>query len=230
MNVEDLYQVHSPYQNISAMDLIDRQLTPEQKKSLKGSIVIIGSTSLGYFDHFPSPFNPEAPGAELNCTILDNALNGDFMQPLGRGWTALVLIVMIFLPLPLLGLAPAIGAGVTVAVFAFWYAVVSWQFGRGVRVDFIAPGVALLSSFLAQTVHRVFAEARKAKQTKELWSRFVSKEVVEDLVKNPDKAQLGGEKREMTILFLDIAHFTNISEKMSPDELIDFLNKYPDGA
>lgn len=229
MNVEDLYQVHSPYQTISAMDVISGELTAEQKRSLKGSLVIVGSTSLGYFDHFPSPFNPEAPGPEIHCTTLDDALNGDFMQPLGRGWTALVLILMIFLPLPLLGLPPAIGAGVTVAVFAAWYAIVSWQFDRGVRVDFIAPSVALLSSFLVQTVHRVFAEARKAKQTKELWSRFVSKEVVEDLVKNPDKAQLGGEKREMTILFLDIAHFTNISEKMSPDQLIVFLNKYLTG-
>jgi adenylate cyclase len=229
MNVEDLYQVHSPYQTISAMDLISGELTADQKKSLKGSIVIIGSTSLGYYDHFPSPFNPESPGSEIHCTTIDNALNGDFMQPMGRGWTALVLILMIVLPLPLLGLAPTIGAGVTVAVFTLWYAFVSWQFERGIRVDLIAPSVALLSSFLAQTVHRVFAEARKAKQTKELWSRFVSKEVVEDLVKNPDKAQLGGEKREMTILFLDIAHFTNISEKMSPDQLIVFLNKYLTG-
>jgi adenylate cyclase len=131
--------------------------------------------------------------------------------------------------MPLLTFPPLTGAGVTAGVFFGWYAFVSWMFVRGVRVDFVAPSVALAVSFVVQTVHRVFAEAAKAKQTKELWSRFVSKEVVDDLVKNPDRAKLGGVKRDMTILFLDIAHFTNISEKMTPDQLIVFLNKYLTG-
>ena len=230
VQVENLFQVNAPYQPISAMDVVTGELSPAQKKSLKGSIAVIGSTSLGYFDHYPTPFTSEAPAVEIHLATMDNALNHDFMGLLGGDWSrvviALVLLVMIWLPLPLLGFPPLIGAGVTIGVFAAWWIFVSWQFVSGVRVDFVSPSVALLSSFVFQTVHRVFAEAQKAKQTKDMWSRFVSKEVVDDLIKNPDRAKLGGEKREMTILFLDIAHFTNISEKMTPDQLIIFLNKY----
>ncbi|MBI3554194.1 MAG: adenylate/guanylate cyclase domain-containing protein [Elusimicrobia bacterium] len=226
VKVEDLFQVRSPYQTISVLDLLNGELTAEQKRTLKGSLVIVGSTTLGYFDHYPSPFNPESPGAEFHCNVIDNALHHDFLQLLGREWIVLILLLVIWMPLLLHGFPPVVGAGVTVAICAAWYAFVEYEFGRGVRVDFIAPEVALLASFLAQNVHRVFAEARKAKETKEMWSRFVSKEVVEDLVKNPDRVKLGGVKRDMTILFLDIAHFTNISEKMTADQLIVFLNKY----
>ena len=59
-----------------------------------------------------------------------------------------------------------------------------------------------------------------------MFGQYVPPEVVDILVKNPERLKLGGEKRDMTMFFLDIAHFTTISEKMSPEALIQFLNHY----
>jgi adenylate cyclase len=74
--------------------------------------------------------------------------------------------------------------------------------------------------------HRALAEGEEKRQIKGLFGQFVAPEVVADLAADPSKVKLGGEKRELTIFFLDIAHFTNISEKMDAEELIKFLNRY----
>src|SRR5207253_10592169 len=113
VKVEDLFQVRSPYQTISVLDLLDGDLTPDQRRSLKGSLVLVGSTALGYFDHYPSPFNPEAPGVEFHCNVLDDALHGDFLSQFGRQWILLTLLLVIWLPMLLQGFAPMVGAAVT---------------------------------------------------------------------------------------------------------------------
>ena len=224
--VANLDDVISPYRTISFMDLLSGRLSGEQKRVLKGSLVLVGSTSLGYFDHYPNPFTSEAPGVEYHANLIDNMLHGDFLTQLSRYWIFLIIILMVWLPMVLQRLSPAAAAAVVGGVFASWGALSYWGFCRGVRVDLIAPLAALVSAFLVQTVHRVLAEGAEKKFIKDLFGQFVAPEVVEDLARDPGKVKLGGEKREMTIFFLDIAHFTSISEKMAPEALIIFLNRY----
>jgi adenylate cyclase len=224
--VANLADIESPYRRVSFMDILDGQLTPEQRKALKGSVVLIGSTALGYFDHYPTPFTSQAPGVEYHATFLDNLLNEDFRKPVARLWMILVVVAMIWLPMGLHQLAPASGALVTGAVALVLWLFTGWLFTKGWRVDFIAPLTALFCAFVAQTVHRVLTEGAEKKFIKNVFGQFVAPEVVDDLVKDPGKVKLGGEKRDMTIFFLDIAHFTTISEKMAPEALIIFLNKY----
>jgi adenylate cyclase len=90
----------------------------------------------------------------------------------------------------------------------------------------VAPVVALVLSFLALTVRRVLTESAQKQYIQHTFGQFVSPEVVEKLVADPGLVKLGGEKRDMTVFFLDIAHFTAISEKMTPEALIQFLNNY----
>jgi len=97
---------------------------------------------------------------------------------------------------------------------------------RGEIIYPIAPGVTLLVSFIAVTIYRVLTEGAEKKAIKALFGQFVAPEVVNQLANDPSKVKLGGEKRDLTIFFLDIAHFTNISEKMDPEQLIHFLNRY----
>jgi adenylate cyclase len=100
------------------------------------------------------------------------------------------------------------------------------MFKRGTIVEFLPPAAALVSAYLILVVHRVLAESRKKEEIKGLFGQFVAPEVVDRLADDPSLIKLGGEKRDMTIFFLDIAHFTNISEKMAAEDLIEFLNKY----
>jgi len=224
--VENVETIMSPYRMISVMDLLSGELNVKQSAALRGGLVLVGSTSLGYFDHYPTPFNPSGPGVEYHANHIDNLIHEDFLRATPRMYILLVLFVMIWLPLVLRRFGPALGNSVVAGMFLLWFGFTYWKFCRGVRADFVAPAVALVLSFLVQTVHRVLTEGAEKKFIKQTFGQFVSPEIVEKLVQDPSLIKLGGEKRMMTVFFLDIAHFTTISEKMSPETLILFLNKY----
>lgn len=219
-------EICSPFRRISMLDLLDGKLSPAQRDALKGSIVIIGSTALGfYIDKFPTAFG-DAPGPELHLHAIDNSLNGDAMRSPLRLYTLLGLLAAVLLTYWLQKLPPSIGAASAGAAFLGWVLFAFWMFHRGVIVEFVPPAFAFVSSYLVLVVHRARAEGAEKKQIKSLFGQFVAPEVVADLAADPSKVKLGGEKRELTIFFLDIAHFTNISEKMDATELIQFLNRY----
>lgn len=219
--------VDSPYLHVAIRDLLGGKLPAADKKALRGALVLVGSTATGYFDHYPNPFISQAPGVEYHANILDNALHGDWLRPQPEWVEILVLLAFIWLPM-LLGTAlpPAGAAAAFAALLLGWLVACSMLFTRGWRVDFPVAALALIASFLGQTVDRVLAEGKEKRFIKNLFGQFVAPEVVDDLAKDPAKVKLGGEKKDMTIFFLDIAHFTTISEKMQPEALIVFLNKY----
>lgn len=217
----------SPFRTISLMDLVKGTMSKEQQDALKGSLVVVGSISTGYFDHYPAPFNSHMPGPEFHLTAIDNVLNGDALQATSRLNVLLLVILAAWLPYFILrALSPALGAVAVAAVLAAMLGGSLHLMGRGTVIYPVAPGLTLLVSFLVLTVHRVLAEGAEKQLIKAKFGQFVSPEIVEELANDPEKAKLGAQKREMTVLFLDIAHFTTISEKMGPEALMAFLNKY----
>jgi len=214
------------YHRISAADILAGKLSIQDQARLKGALVLVGSTSLGYFDHSPSPYLTSMPGVELNANIIDNLLNQDFLKP-WPGWAlALAILVMIWIPFWLMRLPPWTSFPLTALLAAGWLLFVDKAFLKAERIEFITPLLALAASFAVQAAYRFWTESKEKRFIKGLFGQFVAPEVVEDLARHPGKVRLGGEKREMTILFLDIAHFTVLSEKMAPDALIEFLNMY----
>jgi adenylate cyclase len=221
--------LYSPYRHISLLDLLDGDLSADQKAALKGSIVIVGSTALGYYDSYPTAFEveePSGPGAEIHLTAIDNVLNGDSMSLDPVVLTIPLILAAILLTYMLQGYSTALGTGLAGGVFLLWVIFAYWMFSRGVMIDFVPPAAAFIVSYIVLTTHRVLNEDAEKRQIKSLFGQFVAPEVVADLASDPSKVKLGGEKRELTIFFLDIAHFTTISEKMAPEELIQFLNRY----
>ncbi len=222
---KDIY--YSPYRTISMLDLVSGKLSKAQKDALKGSLVMIGSISTGYFDHYPGPFNSHTPGPEFHLTAIDNVLNGDALSATSRLLVLLLVVVSVWLPYVFLrALAPALGALAVAATLAVMIGGSLFLMGRGMMIYPVAPGLTLIVSFLALTVHRLLTEGAEKQLIKAKFGQFVSPEIVEELANNPEKAKLGAQKREMTVFFLDIAHFTTISEKMGPEALIAFLNRY----
>ncbi|MHB2026134.1 MAG: CHASE2 domain-containing protein [Elusimicrobiota bacterium] len=214
------------YRRISIVKILEGKLNADEKAELKGALVFVGSTSLGYYDHSPTPFLTQAPGVEINANIADNLIHGDFMR-VWSGWPfAVALLLMIWIPVFLMRLPASFSLLLSAGLAAGWLFFIERAFLAGERIDFVAPLIALAASFSVLMVRRVLAENREKRFIKSLFGQFVAPEIVEDLARNPDKVRLGGEKREMTILFLDIAHFTMISEKMEPQDLIEFLNRY----
>ncbi len=222
---DDGLPVTSPWRRVSLRDLMDGALSSAQRDAFKGAIVVVGSTALGYYDKFPTAFG-DAPGAELHLNAIDDSLNGDAMSAPLRAWTLLGIIAAVALTYWLQTLPTSTGAGAAAASFLAWVAYALWMFRRGVIIEFVPPAFAFVSSYLVLVAHRAWAEGDEKKQITTLFGQFVAPEVVSDLAADPAKVKLGGERREMTIFFLDIAHFTTISEKMDAQALIQFLNRY----
>ena len=224
--IANLSTVSSAYRTISTLDLLGGDLTPAQRAALKGALVIIGSTAVGYYDHYPNPFDPTAPGMEFHANSIDNVIHEDFLNAASRLTMLLVLLAAIWLPLFLLRFPPVVSNGAVGGLLVFWIFFTYWTFCRGTRTEFVSPSVALVLSFLVLTVRRVLTEGAEKKFIKQMFGQFVAPEVVDKLVADPSLVKLGGEKREMTVFFLDIAHFTTISEKMTAEALLAFLNRY----
>jgi len=219
-------QVPAIYRRISMLDVLSGQLTESQKKALKGSIVMIGSTALGYYDHYPTPLTESSPGAEFHLNAIDNFLNGDSLSTYTGDVTLGLILLAVLLTYVLLRFSPAVSAGLAGGVVSAWICYALWSFRRGVLVEFVVPFAAFVSSYLILTIHRVLTEGAEKQLIKAKFGQFVSPEIVEELANDPEKAKLGAQKREMTVFFLDIAHFTTISEKMGPEALMAFLNRY----
>ncbi|PIR19755.1 MAG: hypothetical protein COV48_00235, partial [Elusimicrobia bacterium CG11_big_fil_rev_8_21_14_0_20_64_6] len=109
----------SPYRTISLLDVVKGTLSKEQREALKGSLVIVGSISTGYFDHYPAPFNPHMPGPEFHMTAIDNVLNGDPLSATSRLIVLILVLVAAWVPYFVLRvLSPAYGAAVVAALLA----------------------------------------------------------------------------------------------------------------
>lgn len=219
--------IDSSYRTISMMDVLSGSLTDAQLKAMKGSIAMIGSTTVGYYDHYPTPFTSHAPGAEYHLNVMDNIIAGDYLRAT-EGWVVLLLVfIAAWLPYFFVTFLPSAAAAVVTAVTLISMAFAStYLMAQGTVIYPVAPGITMIASFLVLTVHRVLTEGAEKQMIKAKFGQFVSPEIVEELANNPEKAKLGAQRREMTAFFLDIAHFTTISEKMTAEQLIAFLNSY----
>jgi CHASE2 domain-containing sensor protein len=133
---------YSPYRTISLMDVIAGRLSKAQKEALKGSLVMVGSISTGYFDHYPGPFNAHTPGPEFHLTAIDNVLNGDALAAANRLAVLLLVIVAAWLPYIFLRLmSPAFGAVAVAATFAAMLGGSLHLMGRGAMIYPVAPGL-----------------------------------------------------------------------------------------
>jgi adenylate cyclase len=98
--------------------------------------------------------------------------------------------------------------------------------GRGAWMETTRPVLGVLLATFAATAYQYFVEGREKRQVKQIFSRFVSRDVFDQLIADPSRARLGGERREMTVLFSDIRGFTTFSEKGRAEDVVAQLNEY----
>ena len=112
---------------------------------------------------------------------------------------------------------------------ALWGAITAfatWQFASGQWYPLVVPLLALVLATFGDVAYEYFVEGREKRRVKRLFSRYVSKDVYEQLLKDPGGARLGGQRRKMTVLFSDIREFTTVSEKGEPEAIVAQLNEY----
>ena len=219
----------SCFRHISAADVLDGRLSKEEKEALKGGITFIGATALGAFDHVPAPFLKLFPGVEVHATFVDNLLTGDFRKELGLSYSVLLVLLLPWLPVFLRKYSIGLMISVCFGVIGVLTAVDVFLLARSIVMPFGSILVPLLVPFAYVTIDKGLSEGREKKWIKNTFGQYLSPKVVEIITKDPSKLSLGGEKRDMTAYFCDIAGFTTISEKLNPEQLTAMLNTYLSG-
>ena len=227
---------HTPtYASYSFQDLFlaEQQLlageTPHlDPAAFKDQIVVVGVTAEGLKDLFTTPLGEgRMPGAEVHANVIDGLLSGRAIAP-AAPWRAAVLTLVPALTVGAAGAlaAPWVTAAATVAVSAgvAWYATRALALGEWLPL--VVPVLACLLAFLADLAWMYLVEGREKRRVKRLFSRYVSKDVYHQLLASPSEAVLGGQRREMTVLFSDMRGFTTLSESGEAEDLVRQLNQY----
>jgi adenylate cyclase len=201
----------------------------EGNDSLAGKIVMVAAYSVTGIatDIHKSPYGATY-GIEHHANALNTILNQDFLFRM-PDWSNI--LVMFILALLLGFLLPRLSI-VTSAVVTFVLAIL-YLVGSYIIFDFysiinamLTPVIQIGLTFTVVITYRLMTEQKEKRYIRQTFSKFVSKSVVDDLLKNPHKLKLGGEKKILTVLFSDIRGFTTISEKLTPEALVEHLNVY----
>jgi adenylate cyclase len=213
---------------VSAADVIAGRL-PEG--SLKGRLVIIGATETGIADLRATPLDPVFPGVELHATFAANALEGRFLsrdsRTLGIEMGAIFLLPLLLALL--LGVVPGTIWGLAgSSLLSGGYLGLNYYLFVSRRLDLsiIYPLLPLWAAYLGGEAYRNLVVEKKGRYLRKAFGSYVSPELVDEIVKNPGRLQLGGEKRDISILFSDIRGFTTLSEGLPPEDLVKLLNEY----
>jgi len=196
----------------------------------KDKIVLVGATAVGMYDIRTTPFSPVYPGPEVHATVIDNILRGQFLDR--PEWTKVfdllaILLVGIILGFVVPRLSAVKGIIFAVGLFIAYLFLTRYLFvSHGLWFNMVYPLAAIVMLYISLTLHRYLSEERERRRIKGAFTYYVSSSVVNEMLKHPEKLKLGGDRKELSILFSDIRGFTTIAEGMSPEELVHLLNEY----
>ncbi|MDA8425095.1 MAG: adenylate/guanylate cyclase domain-containing protein [Treponema sp.] len=223
------------YPNYSAQAVLQSEQQILEGKSvnldpsvLKGAYVFFGFTASGLFDLKPTPMSGSYPGVEINATMLDNLLSADFERPLSP-LIALLLIVLLAAAASFAVMSASGAAGnaiVYLVAIPVAPALSLGAYALGWWMPVVAAELAVLVSLVGSSLLNYATEGRQKRYIKGAFRQYLSPTVIEELIAHPERLELGGEKRELTIFFSDIQGFTSISETLGPEELTALLNDY----
>ncbi|MET0208537.1 MAG: adenylate/guanylate cyclase domain-containing protein, partial [Burkholderiaceae bacterium] len=223
------YSPARPERYVPAWRILAAEVPDE---AIRGHVVLIGTSAQGLLDLRFSPLGGVIPGVEVHAQALEQVLSG---QRLSRpGWTpAAEVIAAILGGLVVAVLAMTCGAGGSTAgllavVGTFWMG--TWMaFSRGhVLVDPVTPTLALLLVFVPTTLLRHLRSERRQRWMKQTFARYVSPNLVDYLVANPQALELGGKRQRCSFVFTDLQGFTALMESMEPAAAVQVLNGYLD--
>ena len=221
------FRADDPDLYVSASDVLKSDASG-LRPAIDGSIVFVGTSAAGLFDIRATPLGEQVPGVSIHAQIIEQILTEDFLYRsdliAGTELAAMLgLGLLVVLTLAFTGAIPAVIAGV-IAGSALLIA--SWVgFTRsGLLLDATFP---LIGGFLAFSVLATFQYVvadREKRLIRRSFSKYVSEDVLAEIEARGHTLQLGGETREVTVLFGDIRNFTPISERMEAQALVGFLN------
>jgi len=222
------FSPHDRARYVSAKDVIEGRVEADK---IAGKLVLIGTSAVGLLDLKTTPVEAVMPGVEVQAQVLENALTSALLSypnyaiavelaaTLTVGAAIIILAPMVG-ALPLLILGAAVGTALTA---------ISWFFfsSQGILLDLTFPLLASFIIYVTLVFISYFREQIDRRRIRSAFGQYLSPALVEQLAQSPEKLVLGGEERNMTIMFSDVRGFTTISEsfKDDPQGLTHLMNR-----
>jgi adenylate cyclase len=229
------YYAGNEYPRYSAFNVIQSFVARQEggtplypPEVFKDKIIFIGFTAPGLYDLKSTPVSSIYPGMAIHATVVANLLQKDFRVRMSRP------VVMAFAAAvaALTGITVMLAAGygqllLTAILYAgALLAFIALAFRQNVWVDAVLMLLSFGFAFAVTTAFSYATEGRQKRQIKQAFSHYMSDLLIQDLLKNPEKLRLGGERKVLTVFFSDLAGFTSLSEKLNPEEVVTLLNRY----
>lgn len=224
-----LVDFHGPdgsFEYVSLADIYEKKFPPG---TFKDRIALVGVTAIGTHDQRVTPFDEFGPGVEVHAAAIENILTGRMMsRPAWASGAEFFILLLIAAGLGLLfSRADArISVVVYLAAAIGYFALDFALFKRGMVVTSAIPQLQLLVTFVGTTSLRYLTESREKERVRNTFKFYLDTAVMEQMLTDPSKLTLGGDKKELSVLFSDIRGFTTISEKLPPEQLSALLNEY----
>jgi len=213
------------FKYVSAADIVNHKLAPE---TLKGKIVLVGTTAPGLQDFRATPVAETYPGVEAHANLISGFLDGRIpVKPdYSKGYDFIILMLAgltLAFGLPLLSATRAvILSAVTIAIVAslnmYLYA------AESLVLPLAAALVMCITAFALNMSYGYFVEARSKRELAKLFRGYVPPELVDEMEKDPEAYSMKATNKELTVMFCDMRGFTKMSEKMEPTKLQELLN------
>lgn len=221
------------FKNISYADVLNGKVKPEY---FKNKIVIIGSVTQDEHDAYATPYttsnmikhgSPETPGVEIHAAITQSMLSNIWYRTVNPIGNCLFLLFGGLLTAVLVGRrGPWKGLLGTLLIMVISIGLVYGLWHLHWWLNLAAPLILILLTYVVVTATDFIQSEMERRKTRAMFSRYVSPDVVEELMKDPNSVELGGAKKVVTIMFADIRGFTAYSENKDPVDVITRLNEY----
>ena len=220
---------YDPSLYVSAVDVLEGRVASEK---IARKLVLIGTSAVGLNDIKTTPVSAAMPGVEIHAQVLEAALTKSLLAQPPYG-ALLEFGAAFILGLLVIAFAPQLGAVTLAAVGALFATALvgtSWYFYTQHRllVDFTYPLLSTTAIYITLIFASFVREQAQRRQIRSAFGQYLSPALVEQLAQSPEKLVLGGEEREMTIMFSDVRGFTTISEfyKSDPQGLTALMNRF----
>lgn len=211
---------------VPAKDVLSGAVDP---RLIQGKLTILGTSAVGLLDIRAVPTEPVIPGVEVHAQLIESILTQQYLErPIYADAVELFIILvtglLMIILVPWAGAKLALGVFIVIACgggFASWYMFAEHR----LLFDAVYAVASTLLLYTTLTFTGYAREEASKRQTRDAFSKYLSPDMVERVADNPDELRLGGEMRDMTMLFCDVRGFTTISEQFDAVGLTSLINK-----
>lgn len=222
------YRRNTPDTYVSAHRVISGTEREALAPLINGNIIFIGTSAAGLLDVRTTSLGETVPGVLIHAQVVEQVLNGEYLiRPQWVGGAELLAFFALGLLLVAIIMfwSPLAAAGAGVAALALLAFTSGYAFkSLGIQIDATFPIFGIILTYLATLAFRLLVTDSDRRMMRSAFGHFVSPDVLSEIERNAGSLTLGGEVKDITVLFVDIRGFTSLSETLPPENLVSLIN------